>query len=155
MEKAGVCGVPVVGVASSEWDDEQLRSAARAAVDERFDDIDEVAWKALAGRMTYVSGDYRESSSFENLAQQLAGVERPLFYLAIPPSMFDDVIQGLADVGLNGRRLTWPGDSHITQVVFLPTVSLGWHSALWVRSSPSPVSNSPCRSHSASLCSRG
>jgi glucose-6-phosphate 1-dehydrogenase len=102
MEKAGVCGVPVVGVASSEWDDDQLRAAARAAVDERCDEVDEVAWKTLAGRMSYVSGDYREASTFENLAQQLSGVERPLFYLAIPPSMFDDVIQGLAGVGLNG-----------------------------------------------------
>jgi glucose-6-phosphate 1-dehydrogenase len=102
MEKAGACGVPVVGVASSEWDDDQLRGAARAAVDERFDDVDEVTWKALGARMTYVSGDYREASTFENLAGQLAGVERPLFYLAIPPSMFDDVVQGLAAVGLNG-----------------------------------------------------
>jgi glucose-6-phosphate 1-dehydrogenase len=102
MEASGTCNVPVVGVASSSWDDDALRDHARAAIEEKGA-VDEVVWKSLAGRMSYVSGDYREASTFENLAQQLGeGVERPLFYLAIPPSMFDDVVQGLARVGLNG-----------------------------------------------------
>jgi glucose-6-phosphate 1-dehydrogenase len=102
MEAAGVCaGMPIVGVASSGWDDDELRSHARDAITAKGD-IDEVAWKSLAASMSYVSGDYREASTFQNLAAKLSGVERPLFYLAIPPSMFDDVIQGLAGVGLNG-----------------------------------------------------
>jgi glucose-6-phosphate 1-dehydrogenase len=103
MEKAGACGgVPVVGVASSEWDDDQLRTAAYEAVKASGTEIDEVCWKSLAGRMTYVSGDYRDAGTFQRLAEQLKDVERPLFYLAIPPSMFDDVVQGLASVDLNG-----------------------------------------------------
>jgi glucose-6-phosphate 1-dehydrogenase len=102
MERAGACGVPVVGVASSEWDDDRLREHARESLTAKGD-VDEVAWKALAGRLSYVSGNYREQSTYENLAGQLAGVERPLFYLAIPPALFDDVVQGLAAVGLNGE----------------------------------------------------
>jgi glucose-6-phosphate 1-dehydrogenase len=101
MERSGACGVPVVGVASREWDDDEMRDRARAAVAERTD-IDDVAWKALAGRMSYVAGDYRDAGTFQRLAQKLEGVKRPLFYLAIPPALFDDVIQGLAGVGLNG-----------------------------------------------------
>jgi glucose-6-phosphate 1-dehydrogenase len=101
MERSGVCGVPVVGVASSEWDDDQLRAHARSAVEEKCDDIDETVWKGLASRMSYVSGDYRDRGTFEALAKRLEGVERPLFYLAIPPSMYDDVVQGLASAGLN------------------------------------------------------
>jgi glucose-6-phosphate 1-dehydrogenase len=102
MERGGQCGVPVIGVASREWDDDTLRERAHDAVVERVgEDVDEAAWKALAGRLSYVSGDYREESTFSTLASKLAGVERPLFYLAIPPAMFDDVIQGLSRVGLN------------------------------------------------------
>ncbi|HEY8546939.1 MAG TPA: glucose-6-phosphate dehydrogenase [Acidimicrobiales bacterium] len=102
MEMSGACaGIPVVGVASSPWDDDELRARARDAITAKGD-IDEVVWKSLAESMRYVSGDYREPSTFENLAAKLAGVKRPLFYLAIPPSMFDDVVQGLARVGLNG-----------------------------------------------------
>ena len=104
MERGGRCGVPVIGVASSEWGDDDLRDRAHEAIVERVgDDIDETAWKAFAGRLSYVSGDYREASTFTTLASKLAGVERPLFYLAIPPAMFDDVVQGLARVGLTGE----------------------------------------------------
>jgi glucose-6-phosphate 1-dehydrogenase len=104
MELAGSCGVPVIGVASREWTDDTLRERAHESIAERADgDLDEATWKSLAERISYVSGDYREASTFETLATTLAGVERPLYYLAIPPSMFDDVVQGLAAVGLTGE----------------------------------------------------
>ncbi len=103
MEASGRCGVPVIGVSSSAWDDEALRERAHSSIVERLDGgMDEATWKALASRLTYVSGDYRDASTFEALAAKLKGVERPLFYLAIPPAMFDDVVQGLAAVGLTG-----------------------------------------------------
>jgi glucose-6-phosphate 1-dehydrogenase len=100
MEKTGACGVPVVGVASSEWDDDTLRDHVKEALDEKGE-VDEVTWKGLASRLSYVSGDYRDASTFERLAEQLKDAQRPLFYLAIPPALYDDVVQGLASVGLN------------------------------------------------------
>jgi glucose-6-phosphate 1-dehydrogenase len=104
MELDGGCGVPVIGVSSSEWDDDTLRERAHESITARLDGaIDEPTWKSLASRLSYVSGDYREASTFERLAAKLTGVERPLFYLAIPPAMFDDVVQGLASVGLTGE----------------------------------------------------
>jgi glucose-6-phosphate 1-dehydrogenase len=103
MERAHSCNVPVIGVASSEWDDDALRQRARESIDAREDiDVDDAVWKGLAAQLSYVSGDYREASTFEALAAKLAGFERPLHYLAIPPSMFDDVIHGLSAVGLTG-----------------------------------------------------
>jgi glucose-6-phosphate 1-dehydrogenase len=105
MELNGGCGVPVIGVSSSEWDDDALRERAHESITAGLDGaIDEPTWKSLAGRLSYVSGDYREASTFEQLAAKLTGVERPLFYLAIPPAMFDDVVQGLAAVGLTGEH---------------------------------------------------
>ena len=104
MEVGGHCGVPVIGVSSSDWDDDALRERAHESIVERVDgDIDEATWKGLSSRLTYVSGDYRDASTFEALAAKLEGVDRPLFYLAIPPAMFDDVVQGLAAVGLTGE----------------------------------------------------
>ncbi len=116
MERARNCDVPVIGVASSEWDDEALRQRARESIDARDDiDFDDTVWKGLAAQLSYVSGDYREASTFEALAAKLAGVERPLHYLAIPPSMFDDVVQGLergradrAGVAGGGREAVRP-----------------------------------------------
>jgi glucose-6-phosphate 1-dehydrogenase len=101
MEQRGVLdAMHVVGVASSDWDDERLRQVARESVEERHG-IDEQVWERLAPRLCYVSGDYRESSTYAELKSRLDGVEHPLFYLAIPPGLFDDVIRGIASVGLN------------------------------------------------------
>jgi glucose-6-phosphate 1-dehydrogenase len=99
MERAGHCAMPVIGVASSEWDDEALRARARESIADKGD-VDEAVWAKLAQRLSYVSGDYREPSTFEHLATKLEGFKRPLYYLAIPPAMFDDVVQGLVAVGL-------------------------------------------------------
>ncbi len=97
--------VPVVGVSSSDWSDDELRDRIRESVDEQHDDVDSAALDSLCDRATYVSGDYRESDTFTRLDDAVGDVSAPLFYLAIPPSLFDDVVQGLAGVGLhdNGR----------------------------------------------------
>ena len=46
-----------------------------------------------------MSGDYRDPATFEQLRQTLDGSQRPLHYLAIPPSMFEPVVQGLEQSG--------------------------------------------------------
>jgi glucose-6-phosphate 1-dehydrogenase len=45
--------------------------------------------------LRYVSGDYRELATFERLRKALGSAARPLYYLAIPPSLFTTVIEGL------------------------------------------------------------
>ena len=99
--------VPVIGFASSEWDDDRLRQHAREAVEAKGD-VDEAVWDDLAQRTTYVQGDYRDPESFAALAQKLeeVGSQHPLFYLAIPPELFDDVILGLESQDLDaGARV--------------------------------------------------
>lgn len=103
---AGRIDIPVIGVATREWDDDGLRAYARESVEAKNDTIDEAVWSQLAARISYVSGDYRESGTFTALAAKMTTCERPLFYLSIPPILFDDVIEGLAGVGLNkGARV--------------------------------------------------
>ena len=107
MATAEQTPVPVVGFASSEWDDDRLRAHAREAV-EATGDVEEDRWRDLAARISYVQGDYRDPESFAALKARLTalGAERPLFYLAIPPELFDDVIVGLESQQLNvGARV--------------------------------------------------
>jgi glucose-6-phosphate 1-dehydrogenase len=99
--------VPVVGFASSEWDVDELRAHARSGIEAKAE-IDEAVWDDLAGRISYVRGDYRDAASFEALASCLRELEvqRPLFYLAVPPELFDDVIVGLQSQQLHeGARV--------------------------------------------------
>ncbi|HEU5150513.1 MAG TPA: glucose-6-phosphate dehydrogenase [Iamia sp.] len=94
---------PVIGVSSSDWSDDQLHERARQSIEAKVDDVDGAVLDRLCGHLSYLSGDYREAATYDRLAERVgdAGVERPLFFLAIPPSLFDDVVQGLARVGLH------------------------------------------------------
>ena len=70
MTKAGQDHVPVVGFASSEWDDDRLRQHAREAIEAKGD-MDQAVWADLAARTSYVRGDYRDAESFAALAARL------------------------------------------------------------------------------------
>jgi glucose-6-phosphate 1-dehydrogenase len=99
---------PVVGVAATAWNHDQLRDYARAAVERAVPDADEAALAAFLARLAMVSGDYRDPEAFRTLATRLAeaGAGHPVHYLAIPPSLFETVVDGLAAVGLQrGARV--------------------------------------------------
>jgi glucose-6-phosphate 1-dehydrogenase len=103
LAAAGRLEVPVIGVASSAGDDEFLRDRVRASVTELVEDPDQGVLDALLARVRYVSGDYRELQVFDDLGRALDGIVRPLFYLAIPPVLFDDVVAGLDRCGVAGH----------------------------------------------------
>ena len=105
-EQGVTASVPVIGVASSPWDDEAMRHRVRESVAAAGGVLDEATLGELASSVSYVSGNYQDAKTFERLAERLGSVEHPLFYLAIPPSLFDDVVDGLAAVGVNqGARV--------------------------------------------------
>jgi len=97
----GLLDMPIVGVASSPWDDAEMRANARTAMLAKYPDLDTTVLEELLGRLSYVSGDYSDPTTYDDLASRLGGCQRPLFYLAIPPSTFGDVVTGLTRVGLN------------------------------------------------------
>ena len=105
-EQGVLQGMPVIGVAASEWDDEALRRRVRESLAASGTTYDPAAIDALLRSLAYVSGDYRDPRTYERLAGRLTGITHPLHYLAIPPSLFDDVVGGLASAGLaQGARV--------------------------------------------------
>jgi glucose-6-phosphate 1-dehydrogenase len=103
LTRQGRLDLPVIGVARSAWDDERLHDYARKAVGEISGNTDQEALEALTGRLTMASGDYADPATYQRLAELLGQAHRPVFYLAIPPAVFDDVVRGLAAVGLAER----------------------------------------------------
>jgi glucose-6-phosphate 1-dehydrogenase len=103
MVRRGTLDVPVVGVAFDDWSVDQLRERARDGIQHHAGAVDEQAFAKLAGLLRYVSGDYREPSTFTRLKEALDGSQRPLHYLAVPPSMFEVVVQGLAQSGADAN----------------------------------------------------
>jgi glucose-6-phosphate 1-dehydrogenase len=92
---------PVVGVAASRWDDERFRDQVRAAVTTSGDSLDDAVFSDLGRRLSYVAGDYRDPNLYQRLAARLGECQAPVFYLAIPPDLFEDVVTGLKAVGLH------------------------------------------------------
>ena len=103
LTAVGALEMPVIGVAASDWDDDELRLNARGALEEAGDPIDDDVFARLASNLSYVAGDYREPGTFADIAKRTAGATCTVSYLAIPPGLFDDVVEGLASVGLNGQ----------------------------------------------------
>lgn len=90
--------LPIIGVAKSGWNLEQLRARARESL-EKHGGVDDTAFARLSTMLQYVDGDYGEAATFNQLRQTLGQAQRPLHYLAIPPSVFATVAAGLAQSG--------------------------------------------------------
>jgi glucose-6-phosphate 1-dehydrogenase len=104
MERRGNLKVPVIAVARPEWTAEQLRARARESI-AAHGSIDEAVFSRLASRLSYVAGDYQDAGTFTRLREALGNATRPLFYLAIPPSLLGAVASSLDKSGCaaNGR----------------------------------------------------
>jgi len=99
MVKRDMHSLPVVGVASSDMTQQQLIDRARNSINEHGGGVDESVFPKLAACLKYVRGDYRQPGTYSALRDALGGAKRPLHYLAIPPSLFGTVIEGLAICG--------------------------------------------------------
>jgi glucose-6-phosphate 1-dehydrogenase len=101
----GTIDFPVIGVAHSGWDDERFRARARESC-EAHGGVDQHAFPKLSSLLRYVDGDYADEATFEALRRGLGDARHPLNYLAIPPSLFEIVVNGLGTAGIaQGARV--------------------------------------------------
>jgi len=96
-------GFTVVGVARTQWSDEQFRQAALDAVPFAGPE-----WHEIVSRFRYVAGEYAEQPTFDKLRDVLHEADSTMgtggnrvFYLATIPSMFGAVACALAEHGCN------------------------------------------------------
>lgn len=100
MVKRGTLTVPVIGVASSQWSLERLRHRAADSIKRAGGVDDRRALDRLLSLLRYVSGDYHDPATFAAIQKELGSARRPAHYLAIPPALFETVIQALGTAGL-------------------------------------------------------
>jgi glucose-6-phosphate 1-dehydrogenase len=98
MFRRGHLDVPVIGVAGRPWTSDQLRAHARESL-EKHGGLDPEAFAKLSARLQYISGDYGSETTFGKIRKALGNAARPLHYLAIPPSKFAAVAEGLVKSG--------------------------------------------------------
>ena len=106
LERRGLLNCPIVGVAVEDWTADQLRARARESIQGTGETIDEEVFKRFAARLSYVSGDFSDSVTFDKLGKAIARAKAPVFYLEVPPFLFGTVVKGLAEAGLtDGARV--------------------------------------------------
>ncbi len=100
MAFKGALDADVVGVASTKWNHEQFVANAFDAIRSHVAEVDEKILVELDAKLSLVVGNYEDPKVYQDLALALADKKAPVIYLAIPPSLFEQVTQGLAAVGL-------------------------------------------------------
>jgi glucose-6-phosphate 1-dehydrogenase len=100
MVKRGELTTPVIGVAAPNWSLERLQRRIVQSLKHAGGVDNERALKTLLANFKYVSGDYKDPATFAKIKTALAGARRPAHYLAIPPSLFETVIESLGAAGL-------------------------------------------------------
>ncbi len=105
MIKRGTLNVPVVGVAKAGWNLDQLKARAKDSL-EQHGGLDQPAWEKLSSLLRYVDGDYADPATFTALRTALGDSHCPAHYLAIPPSLFEKVVEQLVASGsAKGARM--------------------------------------------------
>jgi glucose-6-phosphate 1-dehydrogenase len=94
MVKRGTLNIPVIGVAKAGWNLDQFKARAKDSL-EKHGGLDDAAWQKLSGLLGYVDGDYADPATFAAVRAALGKAGRPAHYLAIPPSMFETVVEQL------------------------------------------------------------
>ena len=113
-------GFSIVGVGRRPWGDDEFRSSIRAALDEFLGEkVQEEVWKGFASGLRFSSGEFGDPETYRRLAETLRSLDADrvhtgnrLFYLAVPPSSYEPVIEGLGSAGLAGEG-DFPGWARI------------------------------------------
>jgi len=108
-------GFALIGVSRTEWTDDQFREKMREAAEQyaRRRPVDESVWENLAAGMRYLTADFSDPESDNELKDLLKWADEHrhtegnrLYYLAIPPKTFGTVLENL-----NKDGLIYPVDS--------------------------------------------
>ena len=95
LVRRGLLSIPVIGVARAGWSQEEFANHVRKSLKDFVPKAEEAVVSRFLGLLKYVDGDYKERATFDSLKKALGGAQRPLNYLAIPPSVFPVVIEHL------------------------------------------------------------
>jgi glucose-6-phosphate 1-dehydrogenase len=98
-----------VGFARREWTDDQFRDHLLAGINKysRNRPVKPEIWETIAATIEYQRGDFNDPAAYAELAKRLDRIDRDrgtagnrLFYLAVPPSLYPEIVSHLHHAGL-------------------------------------------------------
>jgi len=108
LTRQGRLEMPVIGVANTDWFNQDFADRAREAVTEYVaagdhGEVDTEALDRLCDRLLFISGDYSEAATWRQLSTATEDAKVAVAFLAIPPNLFDAVVKGLDAIMLAPR----------------------------------------------------
>jgi glucose-6-phosphate 1-dehydrogenase len=98
MVRRGVLQIPIICISRAGWTLDKIKDRARDSI-KQGGDFDEATFGKLAALLRYSDGDYGDEATYKKLRETLGPAKNPIFYLAIPPSMFGKLVGGLEKSG--------------------------------------------------------
>jgi glucose-6-phosphate 1-dehydrogenase len=104
-------GFRIIGFARRDWDDRQLKEELSGAVRKfaRVQPVDERLLDRLLADCIYIQSTFDEPQGYQSLAGRLdeSGIKHCLYYLAVPPENYSNILIQLGEAGLNRRPQGW------------------------------------------------
>ena len=105
-------GFTIIGISRRDWSDDDFRAEMRKAVTEfATRPITDDTWESFARGLFYVAGNFDDPSIYDKLNERLEQIDNDrgtngnrLYYLATPPSFYEQITAGLGDAGLVKRK---------------------------------------------------
>jgi glucose-6-phosphate 1-dehydrogenase len=100
-----------VGFARRDWTDAEFRDHLLAGINKysRNKPVKPAIWDSIADTIEYQRGDFNDPAAYADLAKRLDRIDRDrgtagnrLFYLAVPPSLYPEIVNQLDRAGLAG-----------------------------------------------------
>ena len=96
--KGGLDGVDLLAMSQDEWDDDGYRDWARERLAAHAGDLPEDVREDLVARLHYLRGDVTSSEDLRRAKDAVEGA--PIFYLALPNTVFRPAVDALAALDL-------------------------------------------------------
>jgi glucose-6-phosphate 1-dehydrogenase len=99
----------VVGFARRPMSDGDFREALRQGIDQfsRNKPVKQSVWESFSNGIEYHSGEFHDPATYQELARRLDRIDRDrgtvgnrLFYLAVPPTLYPEIVKQLGTAGL-------------------------------------------------------
>jgi glucose-6-phosphate 1-dehydrogenase len=107
--------VRILGVGRNAMSEDEYRNLVHEALtkSDKVDELDERIWRDFAQRIHYLSGELEDERTYKTITSRLEELaasgasKNRIFYLATPPSLFTEIVQGLGQAGLAKEDGYW------------------------------------------------
>ncbi len=100
----------LLGVSRTEYSDEQFREIAAGAIRQGAGGVSSEQLTSLLGKFHYLSGDYGDPDTYGRIKNRLEELRRKhnvpgcnLFYLSVPPFLYETIIERLGSASLSRK----------------------------------------------------